>query len=191
VAGHAQGGSVKVFGVAAENRAAALPDVPTSTEGGLPEFKVETWFGLYAPKGVPEPVLAKLRDAVLRAEEDPQIGKRFADIGGCVPPLEKRGSTYMTKLVASDVARRAEVFKKPLSTFGCRGRRSFTERVRVIPPHLRSLTPRTCLCARRFRGVIVSASGLRARTLALAFSKRAENYFQESEGPRNTPWCYT
>jgi putative tricarboxylic transport membrane protein len=85
VAGHAQGGSVKVFGVAAENRAAALPDVPTSTEGGLPEFKVETWFGLYAPKGVPEPVLAKLRDAVLRAEEDPQIGKRFADIGGCDP----------------------------------------------------------------------------------------------------------
>jgi putative tricarboxylic transport membrane protein len=112
VAGHAQGGSVKVFGVAAENRAAALPEVPTSTEGGLPEFKVETWFGLYAPKGVPEPILAKLRDAVLRALEDPQIEKRFADIGGSVPPIEKRGSTYMTKLVASEVARWAKVVKK-------------------------------------------------------------------------------
>ena len=101
-----------MFGVAAENRAAALPDVPTSTEGGLPEFKVETWFGLYAPKGVPEPVLAKLRDALSRALEDPKIENRFADIGGSVPPIEKRGSTYMTKLVGSEVARWGEVVNK-------------------------------------------------------------------------------
>jgi len=112
VAGHAQGGSVKVFGVAAENRAAALPDVPTSMEAGLPEFKVETWFGLYAPKGVPEPVLAKLRDALSRALEDPKIENSFADIGGSVPPIEKRGSAYMTKLVGSEVARWGEVVNK-------------------------------------------------------------------------------
>jgi tripartite-type tricarboxylate transporter receptor subunit TctC len=112
VAGHAQGGSVKVFGVAANVRAAALPDVPTSAEGGLPEFKVESWLGLYAPKGVPEPILAKLREAVLRAQEDPIVEKRFADIGGAVPPNEKRGGDYMTKLVASEVARWLDVIGK-------------------------------------------------------------------------------
>jgi tripartite-type tricarboxylate transporter receptor subunit TctC len=80
VTGHAQGGSVRVFGVAASVRAAALPDVPTSAEGGLPEFKVQSWLGLYAPKGVPEPILAKLREAVLKAQEDPIVEKRFADM---------------------------------------------------------------------------------------------------------------
>lgn len=112
VAGHALGGSVKVFGVASDTRAAALPDVPTSREGGLPAFKVESWLGLYAPKGVPEPILAKLREAVLKAQEDPIVEKRFADIGGGVPPREKRGGEYMTKLVATEIARWVEVVKR-------------------------------------------------------------------------------
>lgn len=112
VAGHAQGGSVRVFGVASDTRAAALPDVPTASEGGLPAFQVESWLGLYAPKGAPEPILAKLREAVSKAQEDPIVQKRFADIGGAVPPKEKRGGEYMTKLVASEITRWVEVVKK-------------------------------------------------------------------------------
>jgi tripartite-type tricarboxylate transporter receptor subunit TctC len=110
--GHAQSGSVKVFGVAADTRSPVLPDVPTSAEGGLPAFKIESWQGLYAPKGVPPAILAKLRAAVLKAQEDPVVQKRFADIGGAVPPAPKRGGDYMTALVASDVARWLEVVKK-------------------------------------------------------------------------------
>ena len=112
VAGHAQGGSVKVFGVASDKRTPALPDVPTASEGGLPAFQVESWLGLYAPKGVPEPILEKLREAVLKSQEDPMVEKRFADIGGGVPPQDKRGSEYMTRLVASEVTRWVEVVKK-------------------------------------------------------------------------------
>jgi tripartite-type tricarboxylate transporter receptor subunit TctC len=112
VAGHVRGGSVKAFGVAADTRSPALPDVPTSTEGGLPAFKVESWLGLYAPKGVPEPILARLREAVLKAQDDPAVVKRFEDIGGAVPPKEKRGADYMTKLVVSEVTRWVEVVKK-------------------------------------------------------------------------------
>lgn len=112
VAGHAQGGSVKVFGVASDKRTPALPHVPTAAEEGLPAFKVESWLGLYAPKGVPEPILAKLRAAVLKAQEDPVLEKRFTDIGGAVPPIEKRGGHYMTQLVASEVTRWTEVVKK-------------------------------------------------------------------------------
>jgi putative tricarboxylic transport membrane protein len=116
VVGHAQGGSVKVFGVAADERSAALPDVPTSAEGGLPAFKIESWLGLYAPKGVPDAILAKLRAAVLKAQEDPIVQKRFAGIGGAVPPVGKRGADYMTALVASDVARWVAVVNKAASS---------------------------------------------------------------------------
>jgi len=112
VAGHARGGSVKVFGVASDTRSTALPDVPTSTEGGLPAFKVESWLGLYAPKDVPASILAKLREAVLKAQEDPMVEKRFADIGGAVPPKEKRGGEYMTKLVAEETTRWVEIVKR-------------------------------------------------------------------------------
>jgi tripartite-type tricarboxylate transporter receptor subunit TctC len=112
VAGHVRGGSVKAFGVAADARSAALPDIPTSTEGGLPDFKVESWLGLYAPKGVPAPILARLREAVLKAQDDPAVAKRFADIGGAVPPKEKRGAEYMTRLVAGEVSRWVEIVRK-------------------------------------------------------------------------------
>jgi tripartite-type tricarboxylate transporter receptor subunit TctC len=116
VVGHARGGTVKVFGVAADERSAALPDVPTSAEGGLPAFKIESWQGLYAPKGLPPAILAKLRAAVLKAQEDPIVQKRFADIGGAVPPVGKRGADYMTALVASDVARWVAVVNKAASS---------------------------------------------------------------------------
>ncbi len=52
---HVIGGTVKGFGVAARERTPLLPDVPTSKEGGMPEFVMESWLGLYAPKGVPPP----------------------------------------------------------------------------------------------------------------------------------------
>ncbi len=116
VAGHVRGGSVKAFGVAADARSAALPEIPTSTDGGLPDFKVESWLGLYAPKGVPAPILAKLREAVLEAQDDPAVAKRFADIGGAVPPKEKRGAEYMTRLVAGEVSRWVDIVKKAGST---------------------------------------------------------------------------
>ena len=63
VSGHVQGGSVKALVVAADERSTVVPDVPTANEAGLPEFKVETWTGLYAPKGTPPALLAKLSES--------------------------------------------------------------------------------------------------------------------------------
>src|SRR5262252_9781816 len=60
VSSHVQGGSVKALVVAADERSPAVPGVPTATEAGLPEFKAETWTGLYAPKGATPATLAKL-----------------------------------------------------------------------------------------------------------------------------------
>jgi tripartite-type tricarboxylate transporter receptor subunit TctC len=109
---HVVGGSVRGFGVAAVERTPLLPDVPTSREGGLPEFIIESWLGLYAPKGVPAPILAKLRQATLAGLDDPLVQKRFPEIGGNLPKREDRGAERMLELVKRDVVRWAEVVGK-------------------------------------------------------------------------------
>jgi putative tricarboxylic transport membrane protein len=109
---HVVGGSVKAFGVAARERTPLLPDVPTSREGGMPDFVIESWLGLYAPKGVPPQILAKLREAAAVALEDPLVQKRFPQIGGSVPRKEDRGGDRMLEIIKSDVARWSEVVKK-------------------------------------------------------------------------------
>jgi tripartite-type tricarboxylate transporter receptor subunit TctC len=105
VSGHVQGGSVKALVVAADERSPAVPGVPTSTEAGWPEFKAETWTGLYAPKGTPSAALAKLSEAVAKTLADPASVKRLAAIGAGVPKPERQGGVYMQKLVVSEVDR--------------------------------------------------------------------------------------
>jgi tripartite-type tricarboxylate transporter receptor subunit TctC len=110
--GQVLGGSVRAFGLAAAERTPLLPDVPTSKEGGMPEFIAESWLGLYAPKGLPPAVLAKLRAAVAAALEDPLVQTKFPDIGGSVPRKEDRGGDRMLEIIKSDVVRWSEVVKK-------------------------------------------------------------------------------
>lgn len=105
VSGHVQGGSVKALVVAVDERSPAVPDVPTANEAGLPEFKVETWNGLYAPKGSPTAALAKLSEAIAKTLADPASVKRLAAIGAGVPKPERQGGAYMQKLVVSEVDR--------------------------------------------------------------------------------------
>jgi tripartite-type tricarboxylate transporter receptor subunit TctC len=109
---HVVAGSVRGFGVAAVERTPLLPDVPTSREGGLPDFLIESWLGLYAPKGLPAPILAKLREATVAALDDPLVQKRFPEIGGTLPKREDRGGERMLDLVKSDIVRWAEVVGK-------------------------------------------------------------------------------
>jgi tripartite-type tricarboxylate transporter receptor subunit TctC len=110
--GQVLGGSVRAFGLAAAERTPLLPDVPTSKEGGMPEFIAESWLGLYAPKGLPPAVLAKLRAAAVAALEDPLVQTKFPDIGGSVPRKEDRGGERMLEIIKSDVVRWSEVVKK-------------------------------------------------------------------------------
>lgn len=110
--GQVLGGSVRAFGLAAAERTPLLPDVPTSKEGGMPDFIAESWLGLHAPKGLPPQILAKLRAAVAAALEDPFVQKKFPDIGGSVPRKEDRGGDRMLEIIKGDVVRWSEVVKK-------------------------------------------------------------------------------
>jgi tripartite-type tricarboxylate transporter receptor subunit TctC len=74
-------GEIKVYGVTTKARVAALADVPTMDEAGLPGFEVSIWHGLYAPKGTPQPVVDKLVAALQAALKDPTVAQRFGELG--------------------------------------------------------------------------------------------------------------
>ncbi len=71
----------KALAVAGTNRLQALPDVPTTTEAGLPQFVVSGWFALLAPHGTPPAIVARLNSELKAAVEDPAVRARFAQQG--------------------------------------------------------------------------------------------------------------
>ena len=107
-----QGGTIKAYAIATAERNPALPSVPTTKEGGLPEFQVSAWNAIFAPKGTPRDVVARLNDALVKALDDPNTRKRLLELGGDVPDRQGRTPEALAKLVQSEVARWATVFKQ-------------------------------------------------------------------------------
>jgi tripartite-type tricarboxylate transporter receptor subunit TctC len=70
---HARTGNIKVHAIAARDRIATAPDIPTADEAGLPRFQVSAWFGFWAPKGTSENIVAKLNAAIREALADPAV----------------------------------------------------------------------------------------------------------------------
>ncbi len=83
-------GQIKAYAVTAPTRLAAAPDIPTVDEAGLPGFYISVWHGLWVPHGTPPDVIAKLAAAVREALADPDVQKRFADLGQEIPPVEQQ-----------------------------------------------------------------------------------------------------
>lgn len=80
ILGHIRGGAVRALAVATEGRLPQLPDVPTMNEAGV-GFVFGTSFGMAAPAGTPEPVIAALAEGVAAALADPGVGGRLAEQG--------------------------------------------------------------------------------------------------------------
>lgn len=74
-------GRLKAIAVAAQKRAVALPEVPTTAESGFPQYQSESWFGLIAPAGVPQRVIGKLNADVIKVLKDPDTRERFLKQG--------------------------------------------------------------------------------------------------------------
>jgi tripartite-type tricarboxylate transporter receptor subunit TctC len=107
-----QAGTIKAYAVALPERSPALPDVPTTKEGGLGEYQVSAWNALFAPKKTPKDVLKKLNDALLKALEDPVTSKRILDLGGDLSNKEARTPEGLRKLVQSEIQRWNKVLKQ-------------------------------------------------------------------------------
>jgi tripartite-type tricarboxylate transporter receptor subunit TctC len=83
---HMQAGTIKAIANLSPQRSAALPDIPTSGEGGVPGFYMTGWFGLFAPKGTPRAAIGKLNAAMVQVLADPRTRTRFAELGLDVAP---------------------------------------------------------------------------------------------------------
>jgi tripartite-type tricarboxylate transporter receptor subunit TctC len=106
---HIKSGKLKAFAVTGDKRSPMLPDVPTTKEAGLPQFNLTVWFGLSAPKGTPKPVVDKLNKALGVALNDPNVVKRFADLGYDVVPPDQRSAEYFDTFYKNEVALWAKV----------------------------------------------------------------------------------
>jgi tripartite-type tricarboxylate transporter receptor subunit TctC len=83
VIGQVQSGQLKALAVTGKDRFPAVPNVPAAVESGvMPGYDVTTWYGLFAPAGTPEPVLARLRAEVSRILQQPDLRERLLGAGG-------------------------------------------------------------------------------------------------------------
>ncbi len=108
-----EGGKVRAFAVTSKERMKlpALASLPTLAESGLPDFSVNVWHGLYAPKSTPAPVLAKLNDALRGALKDPDLIKRQEALGISVVTDARVEPAAHKKFVEGEVARWAKVIQ--------------------------------------------------------------------------------
>ncbi len=87
---HVRSGKLKALGVSSAKRVAAMPEVPTIAEAGVPGYEVSNWWGLLAPAGTPAPVLDRLYKEIIAILDSPETRKRFelegAEVIRMTPP---------------------------------------------------------------------------------------------------------
>jgi tripartite-type tricarboxylate transporter receptor subunit TctC len=74
---HVRSGKLKALGVSSAKRVAAMPEVPTIAEAGVPGYEVANWWGILAPAGTPQPVLERLYKEITAIQDSPETRKRF------------------------------------------------------------------------------------------------------------------
>jgi len=99
---HIKGGTVKLYGVTTKQRIKALPDAPTLSEGGLKDFEVIVWHGVYAPKGTPAAMIEKFGNAMRAALKDPAFASRMADLGAEITAESKQTPEGLRTWLASE-----------------------------------------------------------------------------------------
>jgi tripartite-type tricarboxylate transporter receptor subunit TctC len=83
-------GTIKAYAITGKDRLAAAPDIPTVDEVGLPGFYTSVWYGLWAPKGSPKTIIARLNAAITEAYGDPVLRSRIAEFGQDIFPREQQ-----------------------------------------------------------------------------------------------------
>jgi tripartite-type tricarboxylate transporter receptor subunit TctC len=106
---HIQSGKLTALAVTSSKRLAALPNVPTVGEAGLPGYMVEAWYGLVAPKGTPKEAIAQLNAAIAQALQKPEIREKLRSAGS--NPVENTSSEHFGKVIESDMAKWSQVIK--------------------------------------------------------------------------------
>jgi len=105
------GKQVKGYAVTTKARLKSLPDLPTADEAGLKGFELGVWHGLFAPKGLPPAIVAKLSTALRTALKDPDLVKRLNDINTEPMSDEKATPAAAERMLLSEIDRWAPIIK--------------------------------------------------------------------------------
>jgi tripartite-type tricarboxylate transporter receptor subunit TctC len=102
-------GKLRALAVIAPQRSAALPEVPTVAEAGLPDFDVTTWYGLLAPSATPRPIIARINAELIRVMQEPELKERLMTMAA-----EPRTSTpeEFGSYIRQEIAKWGEVVRK-------------------------------------------------------------------------------
>jgi tripartite-type tricarboxylate transporter receptor subunit TctC len=87
---HVKSGDLKAYAVTAKERIAVAPDIPTTDEAGLPGYYFSFWHAMWAPKGTPAPIIAKLNAAMVAALADPDTRQKLLDLAQVIYPREQQ-----------------------------------------------------------------------------------------------------
>ena len=83
-------GNARAYAVTSKTRIPAAPEIPTVDEAGLPGFYISLWWGLWAPTGTPNGIIAKLNAAIVETLADPAVRARSVDQGLDIPPRDQQ-----------------------------------------------------------------------------------------------------
>lgn len=103
-----QAKQLRALAVASAKRQPLLPDVPTMQETGVPDFEVNSWYGVCAPAGTPVAILDKIHADLLTVMKIPEVDKRLNELGMPPAPLTR---DEFDKFMRGEIARWAEVIK--------------------------------------------------------------------------------
>lgn len=109
---HVLAGSMKAFGVTAAHRVPAAPQIPTMEEAGLSNFNFTYWAGLFAPRGTPNDVIAKLSAAVAATFNEPKVRQKLSRQGFEVPPTAQMTPEALATLQKSEIAKWWPIIKE-------------------------------------------------------------------------------
>ena len=98
-----RGGLVRGYAITGGTRLASAPEIPTVDEQGFPGFHMSVWGGLFAPKGTPKDVVAKLNAAAVDALADPSVRQRLADLGQEIFPRDRQTPEALGALQKAEI----------------------------------------------------------------------------------------
>jgi len=107
--GQVKGGNVRALAVTGKERSSLLPDVPTVEEAGVPGYVYYTWFGLWAPKKTPQPIIDKLHAEIKKAIADPTVRARIVAAAG--EPMDMPLAD-INPFLKAEIAKWADVVKR-------------------------------------------------------------------------------
>jgi tripartite-type tricarboxylate transporter receptor subunit TctC len=109
IIGQISSGQIRALAVSTASRWPGLPDVPTLAEAAIPGFDVTSWSGLLGPRGLPEPIAARITREVIAIGEDPGFQQRYFQMGA---RATMKGPEVLRARVAQEIPRWAEVVRE-------------------------------------------------------------------------------